>query len=323
SVYPWTGRLWRSDDYRSSMSGLSEAVFNLGYFTETSHGWEGSLHWFPLKDQTTHVQYDVGTGSNDPFFVVRNRAIGQWFIGHLAWTANWEMDFRSDQDAPGGGGMPGLRRETSLWFDIGPRASAPQRVLSPAEAVVTPAVHLGHVEGDLDATVQSMHEHIRTSVVPYRKLERAYRIQYAVPGDQGFIATHMGGDPTVSSGMNEENIKQQIDLAAAIGAELFIVDAGWWAIYGDWTPSVERFPHGLAVIADYAHSKGLLFGLYAEVEGARGDWTHCTWCKEHPDWFFPNYKNILDLTKPEVAAHVESQLCRMIQDYKLDLYRHD
>ena len=139
SVYPWTGRLWRSDDYRSSMSGLSEAVFNLGYFTETSHGWEGSLHWFPLKDQTTHVQYDVGTGSNDPFFVVRNRAIGQWFIGHLAWTANWEMDFRSDQDAPGGGGMPGLRRETSLWFDIGPRASAPQRVLSPAEAVVADA----------------------------------------------------------------------------------------------------------------------------------------------------------------------------------------
>jgi alpha-galactosidase len=323
SVSPWTGRLWRSDDYRSSVRKSSEAVFNLGYFTEASHGWEGSLRWFPLKDQTTHVRYDVGTGSNDPFFLVRNRAIGQWFIGHLGWTANWEMDFKSDQDAPGGGGMPGLRRETSLWFNIGPWASAPQRVLAPGEAVITPAVHLGHIEGDLDATVQAMHDHVRKSVVPSRTLERAYRIQYAVPGDQGFIATHMGGDPTVSSGMNEENIKQQIDLAAAIGAELFIVDAGWWAVYGDWTPSATRFPHGLAPIADYAHSKGLLFGLYAEVEGARGDWTRCTWCKEHPDWFLPNFKNILDLTKPEVAAHVESQLSRMVQDYKLDLYRHD
>lgn len=322
-VYPWSSRLWRSADYRSSMTNATDPVFNLGYFTETSHGWEGWLRWTPLKDETAHIRYDVGTGSNDPFFIVRNKAEGNWFIGHLAWTANWDMEFKTDQDAPGGGGMPGLRRDASLWFKIGPWASTPQRVLAPGEAVVTPAVHLGHVEGDLDATVQAMHEHIRNSVLPARRLDRSYRIQYGVPGDQGFMATHFGGDPTVSSGMNEENIKQQIDLAAAIGAELFIVDAGWWDTYGDWTASTKRFPHGLASIADYVHQKGMLFGLYAEVEGARGDWTHCSWCKEHPDWFLPGFKNIVDLTKPEVAAHVEAQLSRMIEDFKLDLYRHD
>lgn len=322
-VYPWSGRLWRSDDYRSSMANPADPVFDLGYFTETSHGWEGWLRWTPLKDETAHIRYDVGTGANDPFFVVHNRAIGQWFIGHLAWTANWDMEFRGDQETPGGGGMPGLRRETNLWFKIGPWASTPQRVFAPGETVRTPAVHLGHVEGDLDLAVQGMHDHIRKSVLPSRKLDRSYRIEYSVPGDQGFIARRMGGDPTVASGMNEDNIKQQIDLAAALGVELFIVDAGWWDTYGDWTPSVERFPHGLAPIADYAHNKGMLFGLYAEVEGARGDWTRCSWCKQHPDWFFPNFKNIVDLTKPEAAAHVEAQLSRMVQDYKLDLYRHD
>jgi alpha-galactosidase len=123
--------------------------------------------------------------------------------------------------------------------------------------------------------------------------------------------------------MNQGNIIKEIDLAAALGAELFIVDAGWWDLYGEWTPSTTRFPNGLEPIADYVHKKGLLFGLYAEVEGARGDWTRCSWCKQHPDWFFPNFKNILNLTKPEVAAHVEAQLSRMVEQYKLDLYRHD
>jgi len=187
------------------------------------------------------------------------------------------------------------------------------------ETIKTPAVHLAHVEGDLDDTVQAMHDHVRKSVLPSRKLERSYRIQYSVPGDQGFIAVK----PNDVSGMTEQTMMQQIDIAAAVGAELFIVDAGWWDIYGDWTPSTTRFPHGLEPVVDYAHKKGLLFGLYAEVEGARGDWTRCQMCKEHPDWFLQNYKNILDLTKPEVAARVESQLSQMIEQYKLDLYRHD
>jgi len=319
AVYPWTSRLWRAQDYRSSMPNATDPVFDLGYFTEVSHGWEGWLQWFPLKNQAAHVRYDVGHGANDPFFIVRNNAAGEYFIGHLAWTANWEMDFRSDQETPGGGGMPGLKNEASLWFKIGPWASATLRVIGPGGTIQTCAVHLGHVEGDLDTAVQAMQEHVRLSVVPTRTPQRSYLVQYTVPGDQGYIAKTVGDQ----EGMNQGNIIKEIDLAAALGAELFIVDAGWWDVYGEWTPSTTRFPNGLEPIADYVHKKGLLFGLYAEVEGARGDWTKCSWCKRHPDWFFPNFKNILNFTKPEVDAHVEAQLSRMVEHYKLDLYRHD
>jgi alpha-galactosidase len=319
AVYPWSSRLWRTQDYRSSLPNPTDPVFNLGYFTEVSHGWEGWLQWFPLKNQPARLLYDVGQGANDPFFIVRNDAVGEYFIGHLAWSANWEMDFSSDQEAPGGQGMPGLREEANLRFKIGPWASTALRVIAAGETIRTFAVHLGHVEGDLDSAVQAMQDHIRLSVVPSRTPERSYRIQYAVPGDQGYIAQQF----LDQAGMNEQNIKKQIDIAAALGAELFIVDAGWWDVYGEWTPSPTRFPHGLEPIADYIHKKGMLFGLYAEVEGGRGDWTSCSWCKQHPDWFVPNFQNRLNLTKPEVAAHVEAQLSRMIEEYKLDLYRHD
>src|SRR5207249_2647330 len=67
AVYPWASRLWRSQDYRSLMSQATDPVYKLGYFTEVSHGWEGWFRWFPLKDETVHIRYDVGQGANDPF----------------------------------------------------------------------------------------------------------------------------------------------------------------------------------------------------------------------------------------------------------------
>jgi hypothetical protein len=108
---------------KSGYFSSTDPVYTVGYFAKVSHGWEGWFRWFPLKDETAHIRYDVGHGTNDPFFIVRNEAEGKYFIGHLAWTANWEMDFKSAQDLPGGRGMPGLSREANLWFKIGPWAS--------------------------------------------------------------------------------------------------------------------------------------------------------------------------------------------------------
>jgi alpha-galactosidase len=122
--------------------------------------------------------------------------------------------------------------------------------------------------------------------------------------------------------MNEKNILEQIDLAHTLGAELFIVDAGWWDIYGDWTPSSTRFPHGLRPIADYIHSKGMLFGLYNEVQGGRGDWTHSKMYKDHPDWFIPPYA-LIDMTNPEAVAFMHDQIRAMVKEDKIDLFRLD
>jgi hypothetical protein len=99
-----------------------------------------------------------------------------------------------------------------------------------------PAVHLGHLAGDLDQAVQAMHVHIRRSVVPIRKAGRSNLVEYLVPGDQGY---YTGED------FNEANILKSIDVAAAVGSELFILDAWWWDVFGERTPSARRFPHGL------------------------------------------------------------------------------
>jgi alpha-galactosidase len=309
AVSPWAGALWTATSPQSLAPQRIEHAFTLGYFTRQDQGFEGWLDWKPLPDGDTVIQDLLGQGYDDPFFIVRNEAKGEYFIGHLAWSANWRMAFRCE-------------KESMLKFKTGPTAARAQRVLDPDETVQTPAVHLGPIEGDLDTTVQAMHDHLRRSVLPERKPQRAHLVEYSTTGDQGYPANRMGD----TAGMTEANILTNVDLAAAIGAEVFIIDAGWWDNPGDWTPSPTRFPRGLGPIVDHAHKKGLLFGLYVEIERVNAwnvgnDIGKSRVAREHPDWVGP--RAILDLTKPEVAAYAESELIRIIDQYKLDLYRLD
>ena len=304
SVFPWSGELWREDRW------LEEQAFTLGYFTSADWACEGWFEWKPipeskpLPDGKTRITCDKGQGHNDPFFIVRNEVKGEYFIGHLAWSANWQMEFERRGDPSS--------RSTSLVFRIGPWASSPQRVIAPGETIRTPAVHLGHVEGDLDSTVQAMHDHIRGFVLPPRKPERSCLVQLLVPGDQGYF---------VGDAFNEVNIRKCVDVAAALGAEVFTLDAWWWDVTGDWYPSSARFPHGLGSVREYVRKKGLLFGLYVEAEGGRGPIERSKIGREHPDWLGP--KGVLNLTKAEVAEWMEAEIARIIEEYRPDLYRLD
>lgn len=248
AVSPWSGRLWSGQRLPTALA------FTLGI--NPNPEWSGGLEWRPLPLGKTVVEGNFGaTGYDDPFFIVRNDSMGEYFICHLAWSANYRMEFECQPDP--------YRPQSGLSFGIGPSAKDALRVIAPGETITTPAVHLGYVASDLDAAVQAMHDHIRRSVVPRRDPERAYLIQVDTPGDQGYFT----GDA-----FNEENVMKCIDVAAAIGAELFVMDCPWYDYYGDWVPSPIRFPRGLAPVVEYAHQKGLLFGLQTEVEGGRGNW---------------------------------------------------
>lgn len=282
SVYPWAGRLWPGKK------------FSLGYYTRQEWSEEGWFEWKGLEPGTT--QTVQGKAFDDPFFIVRNDHLGEFFIAHLAWSDSWKMEFTAGPKA--------------LTFGIGPDSSDVQRVLAPQETVVTPAIHMGHVSGSMDRAVQSMHDHLRRFVFRDRDPERAYRVQYLVPADQGYYKP-----------FDEASALKCVDVAESIGAELFILDAYWWDVTCDWTPSPTRFPHGLKPVVDAVHSKGMQFGLYVESEGGRGNVEESRIAKEHPDWIGP--KKVLNLTIPAAAEWMESEICRLIEENNLDLYRLD
>jgi alpha-galactosidase len=257
---------------------------------------------------------DRGLAYDDPFFVLRNEAKQEYFFGHLAWPANYRMEFHVSD---------------GVTFKIGPKLRYALRVIRPAETILTPAVHLGRVQGDFDATVQEMHEHIRRSVLPPRGRDRSYLIQY-LSNEDNPLTVYRGRE------YNEDTVKKCIDVAAAAGLEVCIVDGPTWCkAYGDWlVPDPQRFPRGFGPIVEYAHQKGLLFGLYAEPEGGRegycgpgggaciGNWDQSEVFIKHPNWF-NQPGSILNLSIPEAAAYMDSELGQIIDHFHLDLYRHD
>ncbi len=309
SVYPWVAKMMARSDYQEEYAGEIEHAFRLGNFTKKSHRYEGWFEWQTLSEGVTKIGCDEGLCWDDPFFIIRNEVRGQYLIGELAWPTNWNMEVGVKEHF-----TYMARPADILTLKIGPTAETPLCVLSPNESTNSPAVHMGYVSDNLDAAVQAMHEHVRRSVLPSQTPGTAHLIQYTVPGDHGYSSLDFG-DP---SNFTEKEVMKRVDLAEAIGAELFIIDARWWDKQGDWYPSKTRFPNGIKIIADYVHDKGMLFGLYTEIERAG---LGCNLLEEHPDWRGPG--DVLKINKPEVAEYVYKESQRVIEEYDLDLFRID
>lgn len=118
-----------------------------------------------------------------------------------------------------------------------------------------------------------------------------------------------------------------IDAAAEIGCEYYVIDAGWyddgfwWDSVGEWKEGQKRFPQGMKAMADYIRSKGMIPGVWLELE-VMG--IHCLLAEKVPeDWFFHRHgKKIydrsryqLDFRHPGVIAHVTEVVRRVVEDY--------
>lgn len=63
-----------------------------------------------------------------------------------------------------------------------------------------------------------------------------------------------------------------IDRAAEAGAEYYVMDAGWygadswWDTVGQWEPCAVRFPNGIEEVFDYIRAKGMIPGIWLEIE---------------------------------------------------------
>lgn len=73
----------------------------------------------------------------------------------------------------------------------------------------------------------------------------------------------------------------QIDRAADMGVDAYQVDDGWYDRMGDWNDDRNKFPNGLAEIADHVRARGMRFGLWMAV--ATVDEASSVY-REHPEW---------------------------------------
>lgn len=317
SVSPWSGILWDTVGYGERVG--NEAPFEVATTKYEDWGHEGAWEFHPVGNGTITVSGTRGkSGWGHPTFFAHNQATGEWFVASLAWSGNWTMHVTGTEDKP----TPESPEDRArLFFDLGPSAADPVlRILEPGETVRSPETHLLLMRGDLDQVVQTLHSHVRHYVLPP-----------SVPGRRSLVeANHRG---YIVDHESEAGLKREVDIAASIGADTFVVDAGWngpepniWAKNaGDWNAGA-WLPNDLNPVRNYAKEKGMLFGLWVEIESVG---SAVSLRKEHPDWILTrNGKPVangrqLDFANPEVAAWAEKEIARIIRKYDLDIFRID
>ena len=302
---------------RTPLTGSNDVqtFYSLGYFDRDAWGREGQFVWRELQPTATRIETRFGHDRyRHPLIFLRNNITGHLYFCQLGWSGGCR--FTADYHA-----NPETARSTlSLEAEI--TGYAPLLVLRPGEMWTSPQVHMGAVLGDLDTAINEMHTHIRRSVLCAPETDPTPCL----------IGAGMGAEHDMSA----ETTKAFISQFAQMGAEVFILDAGWVCPPGfpiDWqeyngvnTHNPQRYPGGMQDLREYCHSLGLKFGLWMEIERLG---SFAPILKVHPDWIIkdryghPTQRHMLNLTIPEAAQWAEDELSRIITEYGLDLLRVD
>jgi len=129
------------------------------------------------------------------------------------------------------------------------------------------------------------------------------------------------GDPTTAK------LLPLVDAAAEVGADVFCIDAGWyadghwWDSVGEWQPAERRFPGGLEEVVARITGRGMTAGLWLEPEvvGVRSPLAATL----PDDAFFSRAgvrvvehgRHLLDLRSPAARAHVTAVVDRLVQEH--------
>ena len=181
-----------------------------------------------------------------PFLALEDSESGQVTAIQLYVGASWQMEIsvKESELLTVTGGLPD--RELGHWT----------RKVAPGESFSTPQAVIAQGENLYQAC---------------RKLVEAQHPAISPVDD------HMGivfnefcttwGNPTL------ENLKQIADRLEGKGVQFLVIDCGWYGhgdawpqSVGDWDVNPERLPGGLKEAADYIRSKGMIPGLWFELE---------------------------------------------------------
>ena len=283
-------------------------------------------HQIPLNDgyQWTGTSSTYGDLSDNepreiiPWSLVQGSPDGSKVGTQTGWYAGIEFSGRTRISIG--------REKDSLHVAVGLNPDpAPFRTrLAPGGVFETPVVFLGGFRDGADGAGNVLRRWVR-AVLGNPETWRN-------PNYPLVVNNSWGGGMAV----NEETALRMIRDSAELGVDMFHVDAGWFRDVGDWYPNPQKFPHGLAAIADDAHKHGLKFGLWVDwtqaglstrpgALNARDPKVRDWMVTDLPaDWKPEPFKGqTIDLGVPEAKLWAQHEVERIVTDYHLDMLEHD
>lgn len=199
--------------------------------------------------------------------------------------------------------------------------------LAPGERFETPEAVLAYSDAGIGELSDRLHRFVRAHITPahYRDAERP--VVY-----NSWEATFFDID--------EKRLYKLASQAAALGAEMFVIDDGWFtgrhsdtAALGDYTVDATKFPSGMRAFVERVGQLGMQTGIWVEPEMVSAD---SELYRQHPDWALrvPNkdvregrHQQVLDLCNAAVRDYLVAQVGALIDDngftyVKWDMNRH-
>ena len=195
--------------------------------------------------------------------------------------------------------------------------------LAPGASFQTPEAILSYSENGLNGLSAKFHRILRSNVC-----DRTFT--------QKKLPVLLNSWEACYFDFNTEKLLKLADAGRELGAELFVLDDGWFGSreddhrgLGDWTPNEKRLPGGLKRLSEEIHSRGLQFGIWLEPEMVNED---SDLYRAHPDWALcdpgrrpvvARNQLVLDMAREDVRAYLFEAIARILRDARVEYIKWD
>ncbi|WP_277209352.1 glycoside hydrolase family 36 protein [Isoptericola croceus] len=299
---PWSG------EFRWRRSTLAErGLFDVGM---TRYGQVGSKNRVSLTSTGAW-----STSEHLALGIVEESATGRMLAWQVESNSTWHAEL-------------GDRFDDVYLLVTGPTAREHQWSvrLAPGDVHLTTPVRLAVVPGSPSGTDATLADVGAALTLHRRRTRRSHPDHVRLPVVYNDFLNGLMSDPTT------ERELPLIAAAADLGAEVYVIDAGWydderggwWDSVGAWEPSTDRFPDGgLGRVIEAIRATGMKPGLWLEPEmvGVRSPLA-----QELPDAAFFQRggdrvaewgRFQLDLRHPAARAHLDAVVDRLVDEFDL------
>ncbi|MFF9100937.1 glycoside hydrolase family 36 protein [Streptomyces rubrogriseus] len=309
-----------------ALGGVADAVQGLGGLTLhwADNDWLAECRWQTAAFRSRLVPLNRSAHGHEGRGCFERYSQGSWSTGR-------HLPVAGISDGTGRAWLWQIESSAGWRYETGEREGAAyvalfgpddvhhhwRQALAPGDQFTTvPAVLVHAPTGGLDAAFGEL--------TAYRRcIRRPHADHRHLPVIYNDYMNTLMGDPTT------QKLLPLIESAAAVGAEVFVIDAGWydddaqgwWDAVGAWDASASRFPGGIGKVLDAVRQHGMIPGLWLEPEvvGVRSPLARSL----PPEAFFrrngvrvsEHGRHHLDLRHPAARAHLDQVVDRLVDDW--------
>ena len=251
----------------------------------------------------------ISTHNHNPYFILDKDATettGEVFFGALKLSGNFSGVIEQTQYG-----------ETLVQIGINSHDFLME--LKPGEEFIAPAIIAGYSNSGFEIMTHNLHNFAKDNL-----LRNGLR-----------PVLYNSWEATEFKVSCDEQIKLA-EKAKEIGAELFVVDDGWFGErhgidngLGDWYLNKDKFPEGLDPLIKKVKEMDMMFGIWVEPEMVN---PLSQLYKDHPEWIYhfetresdtSRGQYVLNVTKKDVKEFIYNMLDNLLSTYDIDYIKWD